>query len=382
MKICIIQAGTSDFSGSFIKAHQEFIIGEKVILSGPAHDLKHNGRSIKFFYSKRPWLQKLKKLLPQWIYHQKVTLWQRSFSGKLDALAGFFETHKVDVILAEFGNQGAEITPYAKHLGIPLIVHFHGGDVHRLPYLVDFKEKYLDMFDYAHKIISVSHFMTDALITLGAPVNKIVYNPYGPRKEFYNNTPNYTSDFILNIGRFTDIKAPNLLILAFKDMLLECPNAKLVMIGMAELLESCKAMVKALNIEDNVLFTGGIPHAQLMPYFQNSCMFIQHSVQPSYGDAEGTPNTILEASAAGLPVVSTLHAGIVDAVIHEKTGLLGEEYDIETMTKNMITLFKDRSLCEKYGKAGRTYIKINYNIDRHISILDNVILSARNSQTA
>ena len=39
---------------------------------------------------------------------------------------------------------------------------------------------------------------------------------------------------------------------------------------------------------------------KLLPYFKDACMFIQHSVQPSYGDAEGTPNTILEASAAAL----------------------------------------------------------------------------------
>jgi colanic acid/amylovoran biosynthesis glycosyltransferase len=381
MKICIIQAGISDFSGSFIKAHQEFIKGEKVILNGPTHDLRHNNRSIRLFYSQRPWLQKFKKLLPQWFYYKKVTLWQESFNGKLDALAGFFKVHHVDVILAESGFHGASITPFAKRLGIPFVVHFHGHDAHRDILLTDtIKIDYKVMFDYAHKIISVSNFMTDALLKLGAPVNKIVYNPYGPRKEFYNNVPNYSSDTILYIGRFTNIKAPNLLILAFKAMLVECPEAKLVMVGMAELLESCKAMVRALNIEDRVIFTGGISHEQLLPYFENSCMFIQHSVQPSYGDAEGTPNTILEASAAGLPVVSTFHAGIVDAVIHEKTGLLGNEYDIATMTKNMITLFKDRALCEELGKAGREHIKTNYNIDRHISILDNAILSARISQ--
>ena len=74
-------------------------------------------------------------------------------------------------------------------------------------------------------------------------------------------------------------------------------------------------MLRAWNIEDHVTFTGGIPHEKLIPYFKDACMFIQHSVQPSYGDAEGTPNTILEASAAALPVVSTKHAGIPQAVI-------------------------------------------------------------------
>ena len=49
MKICIIQAGTSNFSGSFIKAHQELIGADKVILHGPTHDFRHKNRSVSLF---------------------------------------------------------------------------------------------------------------------------------------------------------------------------------------------------------------------------------------------------------------------------------------------------------------------------------------------
>jgi colanic acid/amylovoran biosynthesis glycosyltransferase len=376
LKICIIQAGISDFSGSFIKAHEAFIKGDKVILHGPTHDLRHNNRSIIFFYSKRPWLQKLKKLLPHWFYHKYVTSWQQSLEGRHDAISGFLKKNQVDVILAEFGNQGAEITVHAKRLGIPLIVHFHGGDAHRKPYLKDFKEKYLELFDYSYKIISVSHFMTQALVELGAPRDKIVYNPYGPWPFFYNLDPNY-GNTILNIGRFTDIKAPHLTLQAFKMALPECEGAQLVMVGTGELLEACKALAKAWKIEQHVTFTGGIDHDQLMPYFKDACMFVQHSVQPSYGDAEGTPNAILESGAAGLPIVSTKHAGIVQSVIDGETGFLVNEYDVDNMAKAMITLFNDRDRCRQMGQAGRLHIKTNYNIDRYIAVLDGLIASAR-----
>jgi colanic acid/amylovoran biosynthesis glycosyltransferase len=382
MKTCIIQAGTSNFSGSFINAHAELMKGDKVILHGPTHALRHNNRSIGLFYSKRPWLQKLKKVLPQWLYYKKVTLWQDAFEGKLDALAGFFKAHKVDVILAEFGFHGAAITPYAKSLGMPLIVHFHGHDAHRDTLLTeDIKDSYKEMFNYAHKVISVSNFMTDKLLQLGAPKDKIVYNPYGPRTTFYDITPSY-GNTILNIGRFTDIKAPQLTLQAFKDALPKCPDAHLIMVGTGELSEACKSLAKAWHIEDHVTFTGGINHNQLMPYFNEACMFVQHSVQPSYGDAEGTPNTILEASAAGLPVVSTKHAGIPQAVVHDETGFLVEEYDVRGMTKAIITLYNDKSQCKRLGVAGRKHIKTNYNIDRHIAILDELVNSARQSVKA
>jgi colanic acid/amylovoran biosynthesis glycosyltransferase len=377
MKICIIQAGISDFSGSFIKAHEEFIKGDKVILHGPTHDLRHRNRSIIFFYSKRTWFQKLKKILPHWFYHKYVNTWQQSFFGKLDAFDGFFKGHQVDVILAEFGFQGAAITPYAKRLGIPLIVHFHGHDAHRDSLLDEgVKASYQAMFGYAHKIISVSHFMSDKLLRLGCPQEKLVYNPYGPRSSFYEIRPNY-GNVILNIGRFTDIKAPAITLSAFKDALQDCVGAHLIMVGTGELLEACKSLAKAWKIEEHVTYTGGIDHEDLMPFYKDACMFVQHSVQPSYGDAEGTPNAILEASAAGLPIVSTKHAGISQAVIDTETGFLVDEYDAASMTKYMVTLFQDRSLCKKMGEKGRHHIKTNYNIDRHISLLDEVLLTAR-----
>ncbi|GHB37203.1 glycosyltransferase family 4 protein [Mongoliitalea lutea] len=380
VKICIIQSGTSNFSGSFIKAHAELMKGDKVLLHGPSYDWHFKNRAIRFFYSKNPLLQKIKKALPHWLYHKRVNLWQNTFEGKLDALAGFFKTHKVDVVLAEFGFQGAVIAPYLEKLGIPLVVHFHGHDAHRDTLLNEsIVNDYQFMFNYAHKIVSVSHFMTDKLLRLGAPHDKIVYNPYGPQDFFYDIKPAY-GNIILNVGRFTDIKAPQLTLLAFKNALPQCKGAHLIMVGTGELLEACISLSKAWRIEDHVTFTGGINHDQLIPYFKEACMFVQHSVQPSYGDAEGTPNAILEASAASLPVVSTKHAGISQAVLNEKTGFLVDEYDVASMTKAIVRLYNDKSLCHQMGDAGKLHIQLNYNISRHISILDELMISAIKSK--
>ena len=55
-------------------------------------------------------------------------------------------------------------------------------------------------------------------------------------------------------------------------------------------------------------------------------IFLQHSVTcPITGDEEGVPVAILEAMASGLPVVSTFHAGIPEAVVDGKTGFLVSE---------------------------------------------------------
>jgi colanic acid/amylovoran biosynthesis glycosyltransferase len=379
MTLCILQGSDDFWSSSFVRAHIEYLPGEKVVLKGYYPDLKEGGRSIRYLYSTRPKLKKLTKLLPHWLYHKKVTLWEESFEGRHDAIAGFMQQQKVDVILAEFGIHGCTMTPHAKKLGIPLVVHFHGHDAHRDPLLVDFLDRYRDMFDYASSVISVSQFMTDKLVRMGCPPEKIVFNPYGPRNSFFESHSSY-DDVLLAIGRFTDIKAPHLTVLAFQKVLQQFPQATLIMGGHGELLEACQTLAIALGIEKNIQFLGPLRHEQVVPLFAKACAFVQHSVQPTYGDAEGTPVAILEAGAAGLPVVSTRHAGIQDAVIPGETGFLVEERDISGMADAMIRLLADKSLCRTMGEKAREHIRTNYNIDRHLSCIDGLIEAARSKK--
>jgi glycosyltransferase involved in cell wall biosynthesis len=376
MTTCIIQGADNFHSSSFIRAHIEYLAGKKIALTNYYPRLAYQGREIRYFYSRRPLLRKLKKFLPQWMYHRHVTLWEETYAGRHDAISAFMKHHGVDVILAEFGIHGSTICPHARDLGIPLIVHFHGHDAHRDPLLDGFKDRYEAMFEYAFKLISVSHFMTEKLIRMGADPAKIVYNPYGPRESFYENRSDYQKTF-LAVGRFTDIKAPFLTLMAFRQVLKSHPDAKLVMAGPGELLEVCKTLARTWDIESQVSFPGALRHDEVVPLFSQACCFVQHSVMPTYGDAEGTPVAILEAGAAALPVISTRHAGIPDAVIHEKTGFLVEERDVDGMAYYMRTLLDDRDLCKRMGAAAREHIRDNYNIKRHIACIDNLIDEAR-----
>jgi len=376
---CIIGVDKNQVIKDFIKAHVDYLSGERVCLDHWYPDYTHNGRTIRYFYSNNPVRMKLRKLLPQFLYHRWVTQHEWSEAAIQDSLAGFFRHHKVDVILAEFGTTGADICNHARALNIPLVVHFHGHDAHRRSVVEAYKERYRAMFQYAFRIVSVSHFMTEALIGLGADPARIVYNPYGPREVFYSNRSDYRS-IILAVGRFTDIKAPYITILAFKQLLEESPEAMLVMVGDEELLECCKSLAKIWGIESKVSFLGAIKHAEILPLFAQACCFVQHSVTPSYGDAEGTPVTILEAGAAGIPVVSTRHAGIKDAVIHGKTGFLVEERDVVGMKNYMRKLIEDKQLCRKMGQNAREHIRMNYNINRHIACLQELVDAARGQQ--
>jgi glycosyltransferase involved in cell wall biosynthesis len=109
---------------------------------------------------------------------------------------------------------------------------------------------------------------------------------------------------------------------------------------------------------------------------QQARAFVQHSITTHDGDSEGTPVAILEAGASGLPVVSTRHAGIQDAVIHEKTGLLVAEGDIHAMAEHMTRLAKDPQLAADLGKAGRDWVSSEYSMDKNITRLWSIIEAA------
>ncbi len=374
--MCIINGQVNKVTETFIRAQIEGLKGNKVILNNYYPDYTYNGRLVRYFYGKNPILKKLKTSLPQFLYWRLVTRHEHSDAATRDVLTGFFKQHDVDVILAHFGWNGADICPDARALKLPLVVHFHGGDAHSETETAPYLEKYRRMFEYAYRVISVSNFMTKSLVKLGADPSRIVYNPYGPREYFFENQPDYRNT-ILAIGRFTDIKAPYLTIMAFKLVLEEFPEANLVMVGDGELRETCMTLAKTWGIESKISFPGAMRHEQSRPLYAQACCFVQHSVTTSFGDAEGTPVAILEASAAGLPVVSTRHAGIVDEVVHGKTGFLVEERDVVGMKNHLCALLKDKALCRTLGENARQHMRANFSLKRHIARLQETIDGAR-----
>lgn len=297
------------------------------------------------------------------------------FSLPETALLNSFKKNKIEVVLAEFGETASKILKLCKELNLPLIVHFHGYDA-SVTGVIHENNNYHDVFSTAKFVIVVSQKMYKDLLHLGCPEHKLIYNVYGPDDSFFKVRPRFSKQQFIAIGRFVDKKAPYYLILAFVRVLEKFPKALLVMAGNGVLLNTCKNLVKAYNIESKVKFVGIISPERYREFLEESLAFVQHSVTAENGDSEGTPVGILEASAAGLPVISTYHGGIPDIILNKKTGLLVDEHDVEGMAKNMIELLENVELAKHLGKAGRENIQFNFSMHRHIGLLNEVIEKA------
>jgi glycosyltransferase involved in cell wall biosynthesis len=219
--------------------------------------------------------------------------------------------------------------------------------------------------------------MEQQLAHLGAPPEKIVYSPYGVDTALFAQTdPAANPPLFMSVGRFVDKKAPQLTLLAFRQVVQQCPEARLVMVGDGMLWEACKTMVQSWELAESISFPGPLSHAEVAATMQRARAFVQHSVRTSYGDSEGTPVAVLEAGASGLPLVSTRHAGIKDVGIEGETGFLVDEGDIEGMAAHMLTLAQDADLAGRMGRRAREHVAANFSMEQHIARLAGVLESA------
>ena len=93
-------------------------------------------------------------------------------------------------------------------------------------------------------------------------------------------------------------------------------------------------------------------------------------------DSPGTPVSVVEAAAPGPQVISTLHGGIMEAVIDGQTGFLGPEGDIDAMAQHTIQLARTLSLAASLGQRGRELIVADYSLDKRIAVPAEIIESA------
>jgi glycosyltransferase involved in cell wall biosynthesis len=82
---------------------------------------------------------------------------------------------------------------------------------------------------------------------------------------------------------------------------------------------------------------------------------------------EGTPVSLIEAQAAGKPIVSTRVGGIADVVLENKTALLSEIVDEKAFSNNLLMLVNDPSLRRKFSNAGKDYVISKFSYHRLVN---------------
>lgn len=304
-----------------------------------------------------------------WILHKlikSVTGIRNNFFSHY-GIKKFLTTNKIDVVLANYGLTATHLMPVCKALTIPLVVIFHGHDAGDKKLVRTYRDRYQKLFSCASAIVAVSHDIRNKLIALGADPEKVTVISCGVDTQKFTPASPPKDKIFLSVARFVEKKGPLYTLRAFHEVWKKYPHARLVMAGAySGLYKKCKQLTESLDMHEAVSFLGILSHDQVVEWMNKSFAFVQHSVTASNGDTEGTPVGILEAAAAGLPVVSTVHGGIPQAVLHEVTGLLVKERDVAAMAACMIRLLENPTLVTTMRQAARKHIIEHY--DQHDQI--------------
>jgi glycosyltransferase involved in cell wall biosynthesis len=367
--VCVISPNASAYSETFIRAHIEGLAATVRVLHGgwfptqtedgsPLLSGRIGSRAV------RACARRLLRRPPEY------------FSAR--ALARFLASSGVEVVLAEYGPTGVAVRDACARADIPLVVHFHGFDAYHQPTLQTHGSAYARMFEDAAAVVAVSRDMERALLALGARRERLFYNPYGVDTTlFASGEPAAAPPAFVAVGRFVEKKAPQLVVLAFAEVWRACPEARLLMVGDGPLLGATQQLARALDLGNAVEFLGPRAHADVATIMRRARAFVQHSVVATDGDSEGTPVAVLEAGAAGVPVVATRHGGIPDAVVSGETGLLVDEGDVRAMARCMLQLAKDPQLAGRLGDAARVRICAEFSVEKAMNGLLRILEDAR-----
>lgn len=235
-----------------------------------------------------------------------------------------------------------------------------------------FLRAYLPAFSSAcDLIIAPSQGMREVLARFGV-VSSVEVVPNGvdissfltPVEPFSRAELGFNDQDLLLIytGRLGPEKNLPLLLRAFAGAFKAYENLALLIVGAGPERDNLEDRVRHMGIADRVRFTGMVPYPQLPRYLAVADAFATASV------TEVHPYTVIEAMAAGLPVLGINSPGVGDTVEDGVTGLLASENDLAEFTAKMVRLVIDGECRAEMGRQARGAAR-KYDIERTSQLL-------------
>jgi len=161
-----------------------------------------------------------------------------------------------------------------------------------------------------------------------------------------------------NVAALVPHKGQRHLIEAAMLVLRQVPDARFVIAGGGELRESLERAIKENRLEKHVMLAGFRP--DVLSLHKAFDIFVMSSV------TEGLGTSLLDAMAAGKPIVATTAGGIPEVVVDGETGFLVPPRDHQSMADALVKLLKDPELRKKMGHAGLVRARRKFSADRMV----------------
>jgi L-malate glycosyltransferase len=150
---------------------------------------------------------------------------------------------------------------------------------------------------------------------------------------------------ILLVARLDYLKDHATAVRTMKRVIAQCPQARLVLVGEGPEQLAVRQLIEAHQLTGHIRFLG--LRKDVCRLLQASDVFLLTSI------SEGIPLTIIEAMAAGLPVVATRVGGVPEVVEEDQTGLLAHSGSDVELAAQLLKLAQDPGLCRRLGRRGQ-----------------------------
>lgn len=269
-------------------------------------------------FNDQNYLQKIVSTRSLWS-DLSLFFYKRSWHDKI--LLKFFMKEKPDLIHFHWANLATNLAWVPLELNIPFTFSMRGYDVREMIFNSKYAKNLSEVIKSSSGIHSVSNNIWNQAIALcnieeSSIFHKTIYTTV-PIDKFKDNRKAKKSGYIfITTGRLDWTKNYVSLLIAFKKILDEGFDSRLVIVGDGEFKKCLSYWTRFLNIGAHVTFTGTLPYNEIKALFENSDAFIQSSI------TEGFSNSLAEAMAQGLPVFATNVGGTKEIIRDSENGYL------------------------------------------------------------
>ena len=222
---------------------------------------------------------------------------------------------------------------------------------------------------HARRFFGVSEDIIEAAGSFGiVPRKKLAVVQNGIDTSTFNATPEALAEALRafkllgipdhakvvgTVGRLAEVKRHDLLIRGFARSAVDRPDACLVVVGDGPDRSALESLVKSLGMDGRVHLVGYLEHPESL--LRGMDIFALAS------RLEGLPLAILEAWAAGVPVVASSVGGVPALIDHGRTGLLFDSGDETTLARHLSDLMADPARARRIGEAGRVRVVAEFD---------------------
>jgi len=169
---------------------------------------------------------------------------------------------------------------------------------------------------------------------------------------------------MVSIGRLVEKKGVTYALKAVAQVIASGRAVVYDIVGDGPLRIELEHLIEQFGVGTHVRLHDWKSHREIVAMMEASHILIAPSVTAGDGDEEGIPNVIKEAMAIGLPVVSTVHAGIPELVVDGESGFLVPERSVDLLAERITHLCDHPEIWPQMSRAAQRKVEAEFDIGR------------------